>query len=154
MGVLQRELLPAFARSGKTAEAGSPLAAWLETWYRTRDPGFLVGASRQAINEALGHRYELGLGSQPPLRGTVALQPASPTRSTANLAFLLSDMPSRSGRWMVIGQVIEGLDVVEAISLRPRAPGARGYKGFEPANPAAVVSTELRCRAPEAICGR
>lgn len=147
MNVLQRELLEAFAKNGKRVETGSLLASWLGTWYRTRDPGFLVGASRQTINEALGYRYESGLDSRRPVRGTVALEPASPTRSTPNLSFLLSDMASRNGRWMVVGRVTQGLDIVEAISLRPRAAGMRGYKGFEPAAPVAVASMDLRCRA-------
>jgi cyclophilin family peptidyl-prolyl cis-trans isomerase len=144
MDVLQRELIDAFARGGKQREPGSPLSHWLDTWYRTRDAGFLVGTSRRAINEALGHRYESGLASRAPLRGMVALQPASPTRSSLDLAFLLNDMPIRKGRWMVIGRVTEGLDVVEAISRRPRVPGPRGFRGFEPADPVEAVSLNLR----------
>jgi cyclophilin family peptidyl-prolyl cis-trans isomerase len=147
MDVLQRELLPAFARSGKRAEPGSPLASWMDAWYRERDPAFLVGATRQAINEALGHRYQRGLASRPPLRGTVALPPASPTRSRPELAFLLADMPGRSGRWMVVGRVTSGLELLESIALRPRAPGARGHKLFEPAEPLPVASVTLAQRS-------
>jgi cyclophilin family peptidyl-prolyl cis-trans isomerase len=147
MDVLQRELLPAFARSGKRAEPGSPLASWMDAWYRERDPAFLVGATRQAINEALGHRYERGLASRPPVRGTVALPPASPTRSRPELAFLLADMPARSGRWMVVGRVTSGLELLESIALRPRAPGARGHKLFEPAEPLPVASVTLAQRS-------
>ena len=77
MDVLQRELLVAFARNGKRVEAGTPLASWLATWYRTRDPAFLVGTSRQAINEALGYRYENGLDSRPLVRGMVAVSPCA-----------------------------------------------------------------------------
>lgn len=149
MKLLQHELLTAFADRGKRTEPKSLLASWLDTWYQTRDPSFLVGTSRRTVNEALGHRYQEGLDSRPPVRGTVALEPASANRSTPNLSVLLSDMPHRTGRWMVIGKVTRGLELAQAISLRPRSPGPRGYKGFEPAEPVIVTSVRFDCQASD-----
>ena len=145
MDTLQRELLPAFAKNGKRVDPDSHLKGWLEEWYQDRDPSFLVGVSRREINEALGYRYERGLASRPAERGMVALRPKSPTEATPGLSFLLCDMPERTGRWMVVGRVVEGLDLLEEIALLPRAPGMAGFKYHRPAKPIAAQAVHLRC---------
>ena len=146
MQVLQRELLVAFANNGKRVEPGSKLGAWLRTWYETRDPSFLVGVSRQEVNEALGYRYESGLASRAVERGTVALLSTSPTEATPALTFFLRDIPERTGRVMVIGKVVEGLDHLEKIALRPRAPGAQGHKYYRPAEAESVKAVRTICQ--------
>lgn len=118
MNAIQFELEPAFLRAGN--QASPQLRAWIATWRADFDPGFLVGTTRQQINEALGHRYQDGHASRPLRRGSVALVPAGPNSTTLAMAILLRDQPERDGRWVVVGQVESGIEVVEAITLLPR----------------------------------
>jgi cyclophilin family peptidyl-prolyl cis-trans isomerase len=145
MDVLQRELLPEHTRHKKRGGLHPRLTEWLETWFATYDPSFLVGVSRREIAEALGYVYQEGLASLPPVRGSVALRPASPTRSTPALSILLTDLPRRTGRWMVVGEVVEGLEVVDAISRRPLL-GDRAQRLLRPIVPVVVESASLSCR--------
>ena len=145
MSVLQQELLPEVIRHKKRGEVTPGLRAWADRWYEDRNPDFLVGVSHREVNEALGYAYEPGLASLAPERGTVALWPESPRRSTARLAIFLTDLPERTGRWMVVGRVIEGLGVAEAIASRPLAPGPL-YSQHRPLDPVAIESTHVECR--------
>ena len=144
MAVLQEELLPEFVSKKKRGTITPQLAEWLEEWYARQEPGFLVGVSRQRINEALGYTYERGLASPPPTRGAVALWPESRTRASARLTIFLADLPQRAGRWMVVGRVIEGLDVAATIASQPLDPSA-GIRAFEPIEPIAIDRTHFDC---------
>ena len=177
MDVLQFELLPAAQRAatrrkperenpgqqsgdlraedegdGEGEEPATPqLAAWRERFEKDYDPSFLVGTSRREILEALGYRFRSGLDSKPPLRGTVALVPASPTRARLELSILLADHPTRLGKWLVVGRVVAGLDVAEAISLRPLAD-ARLDDG-RPRDPLVVQHSAWLDRCPDTAPG-
>lgn len=146
MEVLQRELLPAYIH--RRNDATPRLAAWVERWRQDFEADFLVGVSRQAVNEALGHAYERGLPSLPPVRGAVALWPESPTVSTPRLAILLADLPERAGRWMVVGRVTRGFEVAEAISARPLV-AEPANRSFRPVDPVRIDAAGVECR-PEA----
>lgn len=146
MEVLQRELLPEHTRNKKRGRLHPRLAEWLEVWFASYDPSFLVGVSRREINEALGYAYRPGLPSKPVVRGSVALRPASPTQATPALSILLTDLPERTGRWMVVGSVTTGLDVAEEISRRPLL-GDRAQKLMRPIQPVVVQSATVACRA-------
>ncbi len=58
MNAIQFELEPAFVRAG--ADATAQLREWIATWRQHFEPSFLIGVSRQQINEALGYRYQNG----------------------------------------------------------------------------------------------
>ena len=139
---LQQELLPALQRPG-AERASTPR---LEEWRRRFEEGgydasFLVGKSRQELLEAIGFSYRAGLASLAPTRGAVALVPVSPTEARLSLSILLADHPARTGKWVVVGRVVGGLEIAEAISLRPYAEAAR--RDFRPAAPALVRSANL-----------
>ena len=118
MNLIRMELEPALLRAGN--DASPQLQAWVRQWRAQFDPGFLIGVSRQQINEALGYRYQRGYASRPARRGSVALLPAMPGRTSLALAILLTDQPERDGRWVVVGHVSAGLELVDRISVAPR----------------------------------
>lgn len=144
MNVLQWELLPAHARMGKGEDRPDLLKKWIDEWRKTGSPDFLIGESWQRINEALGYTYRRGLQSLPVTAGAVALQPLSPTRASMRLSIAIADMPQRTGRWMVIGRVVEGLDVAGEISTRTlKGQGTPKAKDFEPLDPVAIDRVEI-----------
>ncbi len=147
MDVAQFELHKEHSRLKKRGGAQGKLGEWMRMIYETGDAAFLVGTSWQEINEALGYRYRTGLASRPAVKGAVALWPSARDRATGRLTILLADHPKRTGRWMVIGQVTEGLEVAEAISLQPLI-GSPDYRNrsFRPRNPVVIESAELVCR--------
>lgn len=149
MDVMQMELLPAYQAHRKQGVPTGRLGEWIDKWYESYQPDFLVGVTRQQINEALGHAYEKGLASLPPIRGAVGLAPSRPGHSTPRLSILLSDIPQRNGRWMVIGRVVEGLELAQDISLRDRVPGPYGDRFHRPLVPVVIESLEFECRADE-----
>lgn len=130
MRVLQEELFPAASRRGL---ASPLLARWLEQWQATMRPDFLVGASRQEVNEALGWRYRPGLASRPVLRGAVFLPSRTPEAASLALGIALADLPRRTGKETVVGEVESGLEVAERIALAPLLdPGSRLYRPRQP----------------------
>lgn len=136
MLTLQRELLIAHREKKKSGTIPEKLRMLLEPWFASYSPDFLIGTSRKEINEALGYLYQDGLESRPAVRGAVLLKPESPTHSSTRLSLLLADTPERTGRWMVIGKVTRGLEVAEAISIRPRVPDRR--EQFRPLDPVII----------------
>jgi cyclophilin family peptidyl-prolyl cis-trans isomerase len=144
MSVMQEELLRTYREDRRDGEVHPRLQELIDEWYATFSPDGLLGMSRKAINEALGYVYTEGLETQPMVRGAVALTPISPQRSSARLTIVLDDMPRKTGRWMVIGTVVDGLDVAAAISLLPRVdPRSRRSR---PLDPAIIESATLICR--------
>lgn len=137
MNTIQFELEPAFARAG--AAASTQLAAWIAEWRAHFDANFLVGMTRQQINEALGYRYAPGHATRPMRRGSVALVAAEPGSTSLALAILLRDQPRRDGCWVVVGRVESGLDLVDRLSIAPRLHP----KSFEPAQPARISRTSI-----------
>lgn len=134
MEVMQLELLPALKRPSSTRQSTPTLEEWSRRFEtNSYDASFLVGKSRSELLEAIGYRFTSGLASLPANRGAVALVPASPSESLLSLAILLADHPTRTGRWMVVGEVLEGLAVAEAIALAPHArPQARDNRPLVP----------------------
>lgn len=143
MTILQRELLVAHREKKKSGQIPDKLKRLLDQWFADYTPDFLIGVSRKEINEALGYVYQAGLESRSAVRGSVLLTPISPTHSSARLSILLVDIPERTGRWMVIGRVTRGLDVAEAISVRPRVRDLR--EEFRPINPVVIDRARLVC---------
>lgn len=144
MAVLQHELLPEFDRRRGRGEMPPRLAEWSERWLANHRSDFLVGVSRREIDRALGYVDHPGLASLAPTRGAVALWPVSPTASSPRLTIFLTDLPRRAGRWMVIGEVVRGLHVAEAIALRPLAAGPH-HRAFHPADPVVIEAAVIGC---------
>ena len=149
MRVLQWELIRAHGKMGKGKDRPALLVEWIDLWRETGSAGFLIGVARQRINEAQGYVYRDGLRSQPVTAGAVALKPLSPTQASARLSIALADMPQRTGKWMVIGRVVEGFEVAEKISIRTlKGQGTPEVKRFEPLEPVVITGIEIR---PEAM---
>ena len=150
MRVLQWELIRAHGKMGKGKNRPALLAEWIDLWHETDSAGFLIGVPRQRINEAQGYVYRDGLRSLPVDAGAVALKPLSPIRTSARLSIALSDMPQRTGKWMVIGRVVEGLEVAEKISIQTlKGQGTPEVKRFEPLEPVVITGIEIRTEGPQ-----
>ncbi len=146
MNVIQDELLPAFRRTRDTGAASPQLLRWLDAWYDGYEADFLIGTSRKEINEALGHAYRSGLESRPVTKGSVALKPASKTTASTRLSIALKDMPKRTGKWMVIGEVTQGLELVDRISVAPlHRPRHIRTRTYEPLRPVTVTNVRMEC---------
>lgn len=144
MNVLQRELIETYGRLGKGNRCTPQLLEWVGVWHEIHDASFLVGQSRQAINEAQGYVYRNGLRSKPVVRGSVSLQPLSPTMASARLSIALADIPQRTGKWMVLGTVVEGLDIVETIALQAlEGRGTQRARLYRPLDPVVIESVDI-----------
>jgi len=141
--VLQREIAPAFQAVKKRGSPNNNLQEYMKQWQESFSADFLIGRSRKEVNEALGYSYRRGLKSLPVTRGAVALQPISPRESSAQLVIFLADVGQRTGRWMVVGSVVSGLEVADEIARRPLAgcPKAR----FEPRDPVVITAVTASC---------
>lgn len=147
MSVVQQELLVTYRELKKGGQIDPKLKAWLDRWYKTYDAEFLIGVSRKEINEALGYVYSDVPVSLPVTRGAVSLKPMSPRRCSMRLSIALSDMRERDGRQVVVGRVVEGLAIAEAISARPLSDPALTHSRFRPAVPVIIETVRLECRA-------
>ncbi len=152
MDVAQMELHPQHTRLKASGGATGKLGVWLDRLTQSQDATFLVGVSRKEINETLGYQYQEGLESRPAVRGMVALRPMSKTTAGGGLTILLADYPRRTGRWMIVGRVVDGLSVAEEISLQPLS-GPPGWKNsdYSPRDPVIITRSELICRPISAI---
>ncbi len=146
MDVAQHELAPAYKRTVKSGKVHPRLKEWMDRLYESHDAAFLVGISQQQINEALGYVYQEGLASLPVTRGALMLRPLSPRVSSARLHIALVDLPQRTGRWMVVGHVVEGLENAQAISVGPLADPGVTRSRHRPLNPVPIESIRLDCR--------
>ncbi len=145
MSVIQRELLIDHQKKKKRGQVTDKLGAWLKRWEQSYNADFLIGVSRQEINESLGFVYQRGLASRPAVRGSVALRQESPAYSTPRLTILLSDIPERTGQWMVVGSVVKGLDVADAISVRPLGCECKASP-TRPLQPVVIETARIACR--------
>ncbi len=69
---------------------------------------------RQAY-ESQGYRYNDRLIPRPPIRGSVAMASAGPNMNQAEFFFLLVDAPWLAGKTTVIGEIVEGMEIVDRI---------------------------------------
>ena len=151
VNLIQFELGPAYLELRGNVPAD--LAEWIKRWELSNDASFLIGVDYQRVFEAMGYHYRPGLDSRPVERGTVSLKPLSRRTSSPRLSIALADMPRRTGRWMVVGRVVEGLDIAEAISVRPPAgQGSGRVKRRQPLDPIVISSTEIsHAKPPEEL---
>jgi len=146
--VWQFELFPHQAGLSSDDQLHPQMKEWLTLWGERHSADFLIGVSRKQINEALGYEYVAGLNSQKNTRGAVALDPFDATRSTPRLVIVLADAPQYDGRRMVVGRVVSGLEIADAISSRPLIP-AKAFKN-RPMVPVQIHDSIVECRpSPE-----
>lgn len=147
MDIAQMELAAAAMRLKSKGGAQGRLKEWMDELRRTGQADFLVGVSRLEINQALGYVYTDGLASRPALAGAVVLRPVDTTTASARLTILLDDYPRRTGQWMVVGRVVEGLELAREISVRPLF-GPQGWRdrSYTPRDPVRIITAGVECR--------
>lgn len=69
----------------------------------------------KALYELEGYRYQTRFSTRPVSRGTVVLANRGPDSNSAEFFIALTDSPSLTGKYTVVGRVVEGMDVVDAI---------------------------------------
>lgn len=144
--VMQFQLIKAYNETKQGGDRSVLLNQWLDQWFEKKDASFLIGESRKKINESLGYVYQTGLASRPMLKGAVALKPDSPNKASMTLSILLADADERTGKWMVVGEVVQGLDIVEEISIQPlREPSSVRSRTYVPFEPIVILSARVRC---------
>jgi peptidyl-prolyl cis-trans isomerase A (cyclophilin A) len=89
----------------------------------------------------LGYKYNSTLRSHPPKRGFLAMANAGPNTNGSQFFINLVDTPWLTGKHTVFGQVIKGMDVVDAIGQVPVGAGAK------PKEPVRIIS--IRVIKPE-----
>lgn len=134
MDRLQMELLPARHRPTSERRSTPRLEEWAARFEQGGyDPSFLIGTSHEELLEAIGYRFTDGLATRAAVRGAVALVPSSPTEATMSFTILLADHARRTGRWVVVGHVVSGLELADAIASRPLASvEMRNYRPLQP----------------------
>jgi len=75
----------------------------------------LRNLSIKALYELQGYRYQTGFSTRPVTRGTVVLANRGPNSNSAEFFIALTDSPSLTGRYTVVGRVVEGMEVADAI---------------------------------------
>ncbi|MEM8963276.1 MAG: hypothetical protein AAGD38_17455 [Acidobacteriota bacterium] len=140
MDVVQFEVMPIHQRD-KQRPPTPTFGEWIATWRDGRDPSFLVGVSRQELYEGFGYVYRTGLDSQPVHRGAVLLRPATPETASPRLIFSVADRPTKTGRWMVIGHVTRGLELLDRLSIAPLDDASA--KSGRMADPVVIESIEI-----------
>lgn len=69
---------------------------------------------RQAY-ENLGYQYDNRLPARMPVRGSIAMANAGPNTNQSEFFFTLVDAPWLAGKVTVIGEVVEGMEIVDRI---------------------------------------
>ena len=149
--IWQFELFPHRAGVASDDQLHPLMQQWLVDWGELLRADFLIGVSQKEINEALGYVYTEGLESRRVSRGAVALAAFDRTRSTPRLEFFLTDAPHLDGRRMVVGRVVAGLELVDAMSARPLIP-AKAFKN-RPMVPVKIIGAEIECRLATGAAG-
>jgi len=75
----------------------------------------LQGLSVKSVYENQGFHYDASLNSRPIQRGTVALANSGPDSNGPEFFISLADAPTLTGKYTVIGKVIEGQQVMDRI---------------------------------------
>ncbi len=89
------------------------------TWHRVV-PGFVIqgGCPKGDGTGGPGYTIKAEFNTRPHLRGTVAMARAfDPDSAGSQFYICLNPQPSLDGKYTVFGQVTEGMDVVQAITV-------------------------------------
>lgn len=76
----------------------------------------LRGLTLQGAYENQGYRYNNRLPSRQPMRGSLAMAGSGPNSNQAEFFITVIDAPWLAGKSTIIGQVVEGIDVVDRIN--------------------------------------
>ncbi len=79
----------------------------------------LKSLSIQDVYELQGYDYDDSLTTRPITRGIVAMANRGPNTNGPEFFVALADLPSLTGKYTVIGQVVEGMEVVDQIGSVP-----------------------------------
>lgn len=71
--------------------------------------------SIKALYELQGYRYQTATQTRAVTRGTVVLANSGPDSNSAEFFIALTDSPSLTGKYTVIGRVTEGMEIADAI---------------------------------------
>ena len=82
----------------------------------------LKSLSIQDVYELQGYSYDDSLATRPVTRGIVAMANRGPDTNGPEFFIALADLPSLTGKYTVIGQVVEGMAVVDQIGSVPVDP--------------------------------
>ncbi len=85
----------------------------------------------------LGYKYDGKLKSRPPKRGVLAMANSGPNTNGSQFFINLVDTPWLTGKHTVFGEVIKGMDVVDAIG------NVKVGAGSKPVEPVKIVSIRL-----------
>lgn len=91
-------------------EEADELAAQQERVYQR-----LQALTIKALYELQGYQYQTRFTTRPVSRGTVVLANRGPDSNSAEFFIALTDSPSLTGKYTVIGRVVEGMEVADAI---------------------------------------
>ncbi|GEM_PF-3213738 len=118
----QREIYPRYRRLhalGQPVPLG--LGALVENLRRDgmKATDILAGKTRRWYLETIGFRYTAGASPLPVRRGAVASISMWPGESDGRFLIALAPIPERSGRSTVFGEIVAGMDVLDAIAALP-----------------------------------
>lgn len=149
MQLWQHTLVKRYINARTEEDIHPRLIDWVKANARTGQVDFLLNASIKEINEALGHRYVAGLPSLPVTRGSVSLKPLNPRWSTPALHISLRDRPGLTGKQMVIGRVVAGLELAEQLSTHRLTPEKTMRN--RPMVPIVIARSSIICRDSAAV---
>ncbi len=151
MNVVQDELMAVHLKN-KQSPPTETFRQWIEVWRAERKPDFLLGLDRKQLFQGFGVVFQEGLASRPVERGSVLLRPASPEHAEPRLVFSLGDRPLKTGRWMVIGRVTQGLDLLVELSVAPLSnPVAKSGRLARPARVRSITVSPGLPGSPTAL---
>ncbi|MEM6393094.1 MAG: peptidylprolyl isomerase [Planctomycetota bacterium] len=104
---------------------------------QTRVDALIANGTVKDVFEMQGYAYTEGLPSKKPLRGMMAMANAGPNTNGSQFFINVADTPWLAGKHTVFGKVLEGMDVVDAISMVPTGPQNR------PAEPVVIESVVI-----------
>lgn len=82
----------------------------------------LQALSIKDLYELQGYRYQTRFSTRPVSRGTVALANIGPNSNAAEFFISLTDSPSLTGKYTVVGRVVEGMEVADSIGATEISP--------------------------------
>lgn len=113
-----------------------------------RDTWIVAGNPEAVVPQRTAFQFPAEISALPIVAGTVVLKPvgASPPTNGPEFIVVLKPQPEWLGQVTVLGQVVEGLDVVQKISRLPAGAG-RGASRRAPATPVRIQGITVRSEA-------